>query len=63
MKRPMSIAKGGHVLNWAITESGKDRNTSTLTDEERDLSPATIWNDTALAERMARGWKPADDVR
>jgi hypothetical protein len=61
-KAALSIARGGRVLNWEILEDGKRRVVSELSDEERSFSPREIWNDTALAERIAKGWLPRDEA-
>jgi hypothetical protein len=58
MKRPIGRARNGNVLSWAITENGKDRFASELSDDEQRLSLSVIWNDTLLAERIADGWTP-----
>jgi hypothetical protein len=62
MKRPIAIAPDGSIRSWAITEDGRDRFTPRLADDERALSPCVIWNDTLLADRIARGWLPQDEA-
>ncbi|WP_459195748.1 hypothetical protein [Wukongibacter baidiensis] len=52
----------GEFISWHIVNSDTLQILSVkeLSDEEKLLSPAGIWNDTLLAERIAEGWKPED---
>ncbi len=52
----------GKFISWHIINSDtlQIRSVKELTDEEKLLSPAGIWNDTLLGERIAEGWKPED---
>lgn len=54
----------GEFINWHIVdaETLNIRAVKELSEEEKRLSPAGIWNDTLLAERIAEGWKPEDWV-
>ena len=61
--RDKHIVKGEFV-SWHIVDAKtlKIRAVKELSEEEKHLSPAGIWNDTLLAERIAEEWKPDDWV-
>ena len=50
----------GEFISWHIIDSEtlKIRSVKELSEDERSLSPAGIWNDTLLSERIAEEWKP-----
>jgi hypothetical protein len=51
----------GRVASWAIMDGDTIlRWVGALSDAERDLSIAGLWNDTLLVERIASGWAPRD---
>lgn len=54
----------GEFVSWHIVdaETLKIRAVKELSEEEKHLSPAGIWNDTLLAERIVEGWRPKDWV-
>jgi hypothetical protein len=58
MRRPGGRAKDGRILNWVVSEGGRDRVVKELSESERKLSIATIVNDTLLIDRIASGWLP-----
>jgi len=62
LRRRGAIDREGRVITWIIDDGVEQSVVSTLTPEQAQLSPAAIWNDTLLAERIAAGWKPEDDV-
>jgi len=56
-------APGGKVLNWRLWDGGtKETLVQKLTDDQKKVSIAEIWNDTLLIERICQGWKPEVDV-
>lgn len=61
--RDKHIVKNEFV-SWHIINSDTlhIRSVKELSEDEKKLSPAGIWNDTLLAERIAEGWKPEDWV-
>lgn len=61
MRRPGARAPGGKVLTWFIVNDRGEKLVKELSEDQRQLSLAVIWNDTLLAERIAAGWKPSDD--
>jgi hypothetical protein len=48
----------GEFISWHIidSETFQIHSVEKLSDDEKRLSPAEIWNDTLLAERIAEGW-------
>lgn len=62
MRRPGARGPGGKVLSWFIVNDRGEKLVKELDEGQRQLSLAVIWNDTLLAERIASGWKPSDDV-
>jgi hypothetical protein len=50
------------VLWWALWDGQAYHRLGELSPEQRDLPIVGIWNDTLLAERIASGWSPKDDV-
>jgi hypothetical protein len=62
MRRPGGITRDGRILNWFITDGANEWRKDALSDSERELSIAEIWNDTLLIERITSGWRPRDMV-
>ncbi len=62
MRSAGARARDGKVLTWVIVSNRDEKIVKTLSESQRHLSLAVIWNDTLLAERIASGWKPADDI-
>lgn len=57
-RRRGGIAKGGKVLNWFIDDENGTISTKVLTDAQRLLPMAAIWNHEALLFDISREWKP-----
>ena len=57
--RDKHIVKG-EFISWHIIDiqTLKIESVRELSEEHRKLSPAGMWNDTLLAERIAEGWTP-----
>lgn len=53
--------RSGRVLNWWLWDGEREWKVEKLTEEQRNLSIAQVWNDTMLIERIAEGWSPADE--
>lgn len=62
MRRPGVIAENGKVENWIISDGQSEYVVRGLTEEHARLSPAEIWNDTILIERVCEGWVPICDL-
>jgi hypothetical protein len=62
MRRAGARSRDGRVQNWIITENGRERFVEHLSESERKLSIAAIVNDTLLAERIANGWTPEQEI-
>lgn len=62
MRSAGARASDGKVLSWVIVSDKDEKLVRTLTESQRRLSLAVIWNDSLLAERIASGWMPWDDV-
>jgi hypothetical protein len=51
----------GQVLAWIIERDGNETLKRELTDEERKLPIASIWNHEYLIEMIASGWRPEQE--
>lgn len=63
-RRELAVDDSGVVTSWLITD-GRDRTPkrdSELTDEEKGLPIASIWNHPLLIERIVSGWMPGRTV-
>ena len=54
--------ESGKVLDWWLWDGKEDRHVDKLPKKYRGLSLRQLWNDTLLIERIASGWRPADEV-
>lgn len=61
MRRPGARGSDGKILNWFLVNDRGEQFLKNLSDEQRTLSLAVIWNDTLLAERICSGWVPAHE--
>ena len=57
-RRPAGIDRGGTVLNWWIDDEHGTTATDSLTDAQRLLPIAAIWNHEALLFDISREWRP-----
>jgi hypothetical protein len=57
-RRRGGIARGGKVLNWFIDDENGTTSTKVLTDVQRQLPIASMWNHEALLFQISKGWKP-----
>jgi len=51
----------GQVLAWIIERDGNETLKRTLTDEERKLPIASVWNHEYLIEMIASSWRPEQE--
>jgi hypothetical protein len=61
-RRPKA-ERDGAVDAWVIEGGWRNVVKQTLTDEERKLPIADVWQHEALRERIANGWTPEKDSR
>lgn len=57
MRRPGAMT-GNRVDTWIIEEGGREIVRATLSDDERRLPIAGIWNHAILIQRIGEGWTP-----
>jgi hypothetical protein len=57
-RRRGGIARGGKVLNWFIDDENGTTSTEVLTDAQRLLPIAAMWNHEALLFDISREWRP-----
>lgn len=61
-RRPKA-ERDGAVESWVIEGGWRDVVRQNLTDEERKLPIAGVWNHQFLREQIAKGWTPETDGR
>ena len=61
-RRP-GAKRDGAVDTWVIEGGWREIVRQNLTEEERRLPIAGIWNHESLRERIANGWTPETDTR
>ena len=61
-RRPKA-ERDGAVDSWVIEGGWRNVVKQTLTDEERKLPIADVWQHEFLRERIAKGWTPETDSR
>jgi hypothetical protein len=57
-RRRGGINREGKVLNWFIDDEHGTTSTEVLTDAQRLLPIASVWNHELVLMRMAEGWRP-----
>lgn len=62
-RRPGAIQRDGKAENWVIEGGWRKIVRNELSDEERRIPIAGIWNHEFLRERIADGWTPQTDRR
>lgn len=61
--RRAGIRSGGKIETWIVQdEDNVETVRRTLTDEERHLPIAAIWNHELLLKRVREGWRPEHKV-
>lgn len=60
-RRRGALDSTGKVLAWIVSRNGKELLKRKLTEEERRLPIASVWNHEFLVERIAQGWRPEDE--
>lgn len=58
LRRRGNIDRHGKVLTWIIERDGIDTVREVLSDEERALPIASIWNHEMLLWRISENWRP-----
>jgi hypothetical protein len=61
-RRPESVASGGKVESWVIEGGWRNLIKRELSDEERSIPIAAVWNHEALSAHISRGWTPQTDA-
>jgi len=62
LRRPGAREKGGIVRTWIVEKNGEERVRQELTDSEKQLPIAAIWDHELLVLRIAQGWCPEQDA-
>jgi len=62
LRTPGGIDKRGKILNWWILDGESKQLVSELSAEQKNLSIASVMNDTMLVHRIVEGWSPSDWV-
>lgn len=62
MRKAGGIDRSGKVLNWWLWDGKREWRVDCLSQEQKKLSVAEVWNDTLLIERIVEGWSPQDEV-
>jgi len=57
-RRAGAIDQDGRVLTWMIEDGDSEELKEQLTDEERELPIARVWNHEMLFHRISEGWRP-----
>jgi hypothetical protein len=60
-RRPKGRAGEGAVASWVIEGGWREVVRQNLTDEERHMPIADVWDHAFLRERIANGWTPQTD--
>lgn len=60
-RRPSVVLPDGSVESWVIEGGWREVVKKALTDEERQIPIAKVWNHEMLCARIASGWTPATD--
>jgi hypothetical protein len=61
-RRSGGINREGKVLNWFIDDENGTTATDSLTDAERQIPIAAVWNHELVLIRMSEGWRPEKAV-
>lgn len=61
-RRAGARSREGRVLAWLICEGTKETLVRELSDEQRHLPIASIWNHEALVYSLTENWRPEQDI-
>jgi hypothetical protein len=61
-RRPREIPGDGAVEAWVIEGGWREVVRQNLSDEERRMPIADVWNHESLRQRIANGWTPQTDA-
>lgn len=57
------VDRSGVEHDWWLWDGEREWRVTTLSPEQRRLSPREVWNDSLLIERIENGWSPEQGVR
>ncbi len=57
-RRPAEVASDGKVESWVIEGGWRNVVKRELSDEERSIPIASVWNHERLSSQIAKGWTP-----
>jgi hypothetical protein len=60
--RRAGVRKGRHVETWIIEDGYNETVHHRLSDEERRIPIAAIWNIELLTQRLHEGWRPEEEI-
>jgi hypothetical protein len=60
-RRPSAVASDGKVESWVIEGGWRNVVKRELSDEERSIPIAAVWNHEQLSSKISKGWKPELD--
>ena len=61
LRRPGARSKNGEILSWILEDSNGDTPRTQLSEEEKSLPIAGIWNHEYLLHRVRQGWHPRQE--
>jgi hypothetical protein len=61
-RRAGARSREGRVLAWLICEGSKETLVRELSEEQRYLPIASIWNHEALVHSLTENWRPEQDI-
>jgi hypothetical protein len=61
-RRPRGKPDNGAVATWVIEGGWREVVRQGLTDDERRMPIADVWNHESLRERISKGWTPQTDT-
>ncbi len=62
IRRPGARSREGKIDSWVVENGGEERMTRGLTDTEKQLPIAVIWNHEMLCIRIRESWNPSQEV-
>jgi hypothetical protein len=63
LRRPSATQRDGKVESWVIEGGWRKVVRQELSEEERSIPIAGIWNHASLKDHLAKGWTPQTDGR
>jgi len=62
LRRAAARARSGKVLTWIVESGTGESLRHELSESERELPIAAVWDHELLIERISTGWTPAQEV-